>query len=519
MALGRARRTARRGRGGPPYAGAALPPPEALGPDEELVAGRRPVEEAFAARRPAIRLLVVPQRRAALEKLVLHATSLRIPIVEVEGGSLTALAGFDGHQGVALVVEPRRFATHRRRARAGRRAGRAAVRARPRLARGPPERRARCCEAPRPPASTACCSRPIARRRCAVGRQGFGGRRRAPAARARSTTSPGRSATSMRAAADRGRRRRCAADRAGRGPARAARDRGRQRGAGPRAGGPPTMRSLRAHPDAGRGRVAERGRRRLDPALRGGRPARPRSRPTSAPGEATPTARRVSPRRRAAAEPRAVDPGRPSRRRPPEPRDARAGRRSVAAEAARGPRPDRPRSRPTGDAPPSAEARQVAPVSRRRRHAARDPSTGSALPVPRRRISHQRFGPARRADVAQLVEQRFCKPHVPVRVPSSALVVRGAIRPRPRVLGSRARRRLDPHHPHAASTTAGWTSRSCAASPTSASSRTPRGASPRSSLAVIGYACTSGSFIKGLDGEPDQGHHARQRGAAAVTTE
>ena len=47
---------------------------------------------------------------AALEKLVLHATSLRIPIVEVEGGSLTSLAGFDGHQGIALVVEPRRFA-------------------------------------------------------------------------------------------------------------------------------------------------------------------------------------------------------------------------------------------------------------------------------------------------------------------------------------------------------------------------------------------------------------------------
>jgi 23S rRNA (guanosine2251-2'-O)-methyltransferase len=69
------------------------------------------VEEAFVARRPAIRLLVVPQRRAALEKLVLHATSLRIPIVEVEGGSLTALAGFDGHQGIALIVEPRRYAS------------------------------------------------------------------------------------------------------------------------------------------------------------------------------------------------------------------------------------------------------------------------------------------------------------------------------------------------------------------------------------------------------------------------
>jgi 23S rRNA (guanosine2251-2'-O)-methyltransferase len=89
----------------------ALPPPDLLGPDEELVAGRRPVEEVFAAGRTAHRLLVVPQRRSALEQLVLHATRLRIPIVEVEGGSLTAIAGFDGHQGVALVVEPRRFAT------------------------------------------------------------------------------------------------------------------------------------------------------------------------------------------------------------------------------------------------------------------------------------------------------------------------------------------------------------------------------------------------------------------------
>ena len=32
-------------------------------------------------------------------------------IVEVEGGSLTSIAGFDGHQGVALVVEARRFAS------------------------------------------------------------------------------------------------------------------------------------------------------------------------------------------------------------------------------------------------------------------------------------------------------------------------------------------------------------------------------------------------------------------------
>ncbi len=86
-------------------------PIERLAEGEEVVAGRRPVEEAFAARREAHRLLVVPERRAALDQIVLHATTLRIPVVEVEGGSLTAIAGFDGHQGVALVVAARRWAT------------------------------------------------------------------------------------------------------------------------------------------------------------------------------------------------------------------------------------------------------------------------------------------------------------------------------------------------------------------------------------------------------------------------
>ncbi len=79
----------------------------ALAPDEEFVAGVRPVEEAFGAHREAVRLLVVPSRRSALERLVLHATTLRIPIVEVEGGTLTAATGFDGHQGVALVARRR----------------------------------------------------------------------------------------------------------------------------------------------------------------------------------------------------------------------------------------------------------------------------------------------------------------------------------------------------------------------------------------------------------------------------
>jgi len=86
-------------------------PAEVLAEDEEIVAGRRPVEEAFAAHRESKRLLVVPERRAALDQLVLHATTLRIPVVEVEGGTITAVSGFDGHQGIALVVAPRRWAT------------------------------------------------------------------------------------------------------------------------------------------------------------------------------------------------------------------------------------------------------------------------------------------------------------------------------------------------------------------------------------------------------------------------
>ena len=72
-----------------------------------MIAGRHPVEEAFAARREAIKLLVVPQRRAALQQVVLHATTLRIPIIEVEGALIGQLAGFDGHQGIALVVRRR----------------------------------------------------------------------------------------------------------------------------------------------------------------------------------------------------------------------------------------------------------------------------------------------------------------------------------------------------------------------------------------------------------------------------
>ncbi len=91
----------------PPRPPEALPPEAVLADDEELIAGRHPVEEAFVAGRLARRLFVTPGRRDALERLVLHATALRIPVIEIGGGSLTALCGFDGHQGIALVVEPR----------------------------------------------------------------------------------------------------------------------------------------------------------------------------------------------------------------------------------------------------------------------------------------------------------------------------------------------------------------------------------------------------------------------------
>ena len=145
-----------RGSRGPRPTGRPRPRrPEAdLADDEELIAGRRPVEEAFVARRPARRLLVVPQRRQALERLVLHATSLRIPVVEVEGGTLTAIAGFDGHQGIALVVEPRTYAglddsSPGRSSVASRPSSSSSTRSRIRRTSG------RCSGAPKRPASTA----------------------------------------------------------------------------------------------------------------------------------------------------------------------------------------------------------------------------------------------------------------------------------------------------------------------------------------------------------------------------
>ena len=343
---------------------------------------------------------------APSRQLVLHATRLRIPIVEVEGGSLTALAGFDGHQGVALVVEPRRFADARRHPRPGRRARRAAVRPRPRFARGSRRTSGRCCAAPRPPG---------------VHGVVFPTRRQAPLTPAAVKASagaiehlllcpgrrpaPARWPTSTRRGAPHRRRRGGrAADRPPDRPARTAGDRHRQRGPGPGPGRPHALRPVHADPDARRDRLAQRRRRRLDPAVRGGRPARPGRPPLSAERHRR-GSRRTSPHPSHRVRPTASSERR-RRRRPKAARtesdpDAPATRTSL-------PRRPEPSTRPAaaGAEPPEAEETP-------RTAATLDPSDRRGPIIPRRRWGHLRYGPARRADVAQLVEQRFCKPQVP----------------------------------------------------------------------------------------------------------
>ncbi len=257
-----------------PRPDAGLPAPDLLGPDEELVAGRRPVEEVFAAGRTAHRLLVVPQRRSALEQLVLHATRLRIPIVEVEGGSLTAIAGFDGHQGVALVVEPRRFAT------LGDILARAEERDEPPFV--------LVLDSLEDPQNVGT----LLRTAEASGVHGvvFPTRRQAPLSPAAVKASAGATEhlllcpvddlagtladLHVRGLRDRRRRGGRSADRPPDRPPRTAGDRHRQRGPGTGSGHPTTVRPVHADPDARGDRLAQCGSRGLGPAVRGGRAAR-----------------------------------------------------------------------------------------------------------------------------------------------------------------------------------------------------------------------------------------------------
>ena len=128
----------------PPLDRRRRPPPRRGGPrPRRRGAGRGPAPgRGGVRRRPSGRSAARrPQRRQALERLVLHATSLRIPVVEVEGGTLTVDRRVRRPPGDRPRRRSRGSTRARRCARAGRRAGRAALHPRARFARGSPERR------------------------------------------------------------------------------------------------------------------------------------------------------------------------------------------------------------------------------------------------------------------------------------------------------------------------------------------------------------------------------------------
>ena len=78
----------------------------------DWIGGRRPVTEALAAGRPARRLLLSASAKASpeLRSITDAARCLHLPTDRVPADQLTRLAGFDGHQGVLLEVEERRWA-------------------------------------------------------------------------------------------------------------------------------------------------------------------------------------------------------------------------------------------------------------------------------------------------------------------------------------------------------------------------------------------------------------------------
>jgi len=78
----------------------------------EWIGGRRAVAEALSAGRPSRRLLVSQSARPSPELKALLADARRagIPVARVDGQLVGRSVGFEGHQGVALEVEERRYA-------------------------------------------------------------------------------------------------------------------------------------------------------------------------------------------------------------------------------------------------------------------------------------------------------------------------------------------------------------------------------------------------------------------------
>lgn len=92
----------------------------------EWIGGRRPVAEALASGRPAVRLLVASGLRSTpeLEAILARARAADIPQQTQSHERLSKLGGFDGHQGLLLEVEARRWADLAEMSAAALRAGR-----------------------------------------------------------------------------------------------------------------------------------------------------------------------------------------------------------------------------------------------------------------------------------------------------------------------------------------------------------------------------------------------------------
>jgi 23S rRNA (guanosine2251-2'-O)-methyltransferase len=78
----------------------------------DWIGGRRPVAEALAAGRPAHRLLISATAKPSPELRAITDAARRanLPSDRVPADRLSRIAGFDGHQGVLLEVEERRWA-------------------------------------------------------------------------------------------------------------------------------------------------------------------------------------------------------------------------------------------------------------------------------------------------------------------------------------------------------------------------------------------------------------------------
>jgi 23S rRNA (guanosine2251-2'-O)-methyltransferase len=78
----------------------------------DWIGGRRPVAEALAAGRPAHRLLISATAKPSPELRAITDAARRanLPSDRIPADRLSRIAGFDGHQGVLLEVEERRWA-------------------------------------------------------------------------------------------------------------------------------------------------------------------------------------------------------------------------------------------------------------------------------------------------------------------------------------------------------------------------------------------------------------------------